>query len=129
MATVNIKICDLCNSMIKEGGLPYRLRLQERAYKKGGVRLTAEVCEACFADLSSRIDSDINFEDFNKKQPSSPRDRSEVVRLDDDVALVPSAVDYDVAMNKPPANKCPHEQTSFDPPVVTCKHCGESWEA
>ena len=125
MATMNLSICDLCNAVSKDG-LPFRLAIRQKGKKGGAVK--AEICQACNDDIASRIESEISFEQINKRKP--PRQPKGTIELiDEDVARVPSNIDYDTAYNKTTNSGCGHEQTSFDHPYVQCKKCGEKWEA
>lgn len=135
MATLSIEVCDLCNKVSKQR-INHFLQIKEGKNRKGDC-IKAEICVGCFDDLSSRIESEVNFDTLhNPKPPSSssytaPRlGKIEGIKiLEDDAAIVPSQVDYDIAHNRPPENKCLHGKASFDPPYVKCNECGEEWTA
>jgi len=130
MATMNLSICDLCK-LVSKDGLPFRFTLQKKG-KKGAANIKAEICQVCFDDFSSRIESEISFEQLNKSATKPPRQMKSVDGLrmiQDNIAVVPSAMDYDTAYNRSGQSKCGHEKTSFDPPYIKCKECGDQWEA
>ena len=139
MANMNLLICDLCTKIKKN--LVYKLVLQHKdsrkaAHKEAGLKpIRAEICQDCFDRLSSKIESEINLEEINKIQRKSittqdwEEEPAVIKVLDDGSSIVPSKTDYDPGHNKPASSACSHDKTSFDPPNVRCRDCGEEWEA
>jgi hypothetical protein len=128
---MNLSICDLCNS-IGRGSLPFRFTLHDRAKNKGGAIARAEICDACCERLMSQLEQELSFEQINKPQPSTmqapKRQPVLATKIDEDTTMVPSAMDYSRRDNTP-ESKCSHPETSYDPPYLKCKKCGEQWEA
>lgn len=130
MATMNLSICDLCNA-IRKDGLPHKLSIKEKG-TKGGANVKAEICQVCFDDISSRIESEVSFEEINKRQPTRPnqthaRPTGPLETIDEGMTIAPSAMDYRPGSNSPPQG-CSHDQKSYEPPIFTCRTCGHKWE-
>lgn len=125
MAKFNLSLCDYCHKLSKKEFNHFLILRKGKA--KGGELTKAEICEECFDKFLSRIEAEVTLDGTNN--PIKPTTNKNQIQLDDDAAIVPSNTDYDTAYNKPTGVTCKHENTSFDPPNVTCKKCGEVWTA
>lgn len=116
MANLNITICDYCKGLqIVE--LPAKIIIQTGKGKNKEV-FKADICSGCFDIFRAKVEERI---DINKI-PLNPQNGG-------GETIVPSRVDNIAEMDKVFANKCTHEHSSYDPPYVICKDCGEKWLA
>ena len=118
MAKLNIIICDLCKNVSKVE-LPFTITLQSGKGKDKEVT-KAEICIECYNELYKRIELDF---DFNNSLTPQPR-KTEKIEIDGEV-IVPSNLNTAATQKL----KCQHERTSFDPPNLICRDCGEEWRA
>lgn len=127
MAKLKINICDLCGSLRDD--LPYRLSITEKGKGRGGSALRAEICQQCFGNLDSKVNAEVDLNTIRPKPQESTQTAivtKEPVRVDDVTSMVPSAVDYAPGANRQPrARGCQHDKTSFEPPNIVCRDCGE----
>ena len=119
MAKLNIIICDLCQSISKVE-LPFTITLQSGKGKDKEVT-KAEICITCYNELYKRVELDF---DFNNSLTPQPR-KTERVEITDGETIVPSNLNIVATQEQ----KCYHDKTSYDPPNLTCKDCGEEWKA
>lgn len=120
MAKLNIIICDLCQNMSKVE-LPFTLTLQSGKGKDKEIT-KAEICITCYNELYKRIELDFDLNNSLIPQPRS----MEKIKIAEGESIVPSRTNTVIAAPKP---QCYHDKTSYDPPNITCKDCGEEWKA
>jgi len=118
VARLNIIICDLCKS-ISSATLPFALALQS-GKGKDKEQTKAEICQKCYDSIYKKIESDFDFNKSLKPQP-----RLEKIEITEGESIVPSKNITSVPLE----HKCPHDKTSFDPPNLRCRDCGEEWRA
>lgn len=124
MATLKIIICDLCKRA--EENLGYKLIVQRGPKSKGGVLLSSEICEACYADLFNKVNSK---PDISKLTGTPEAKRVfDIKAIEDGVNKVPSSITLPKRGGKQPDFGCLHEHTSYNPPDIICKDCNEVLE-
>ena len=112
MANIQIYMCGLCNTLFKQK-MPCRLSISKGKGSEKDSR-KADVCSDCFDGLATKIDYEFDINVIFQKPTAKE-------------AIVPSRADN---VNAPPViNKCQHDNTSYDPPLIKCKDCEEEWPA
>lgn len=126
MAKLHISICDYCKEISKQP-LDYTLTIRK---KKEGNLVRIEICNKCFGIFASKTKEDVNLDKIQQKDFSLPvAEDSQAIKIDEDVSLVPSKMSYGKSSGQKQSSGCPHDRTSFDPPKIKCKDCGESWSS
>ncbi len=111
MARINIVVCDLCGETQK-ASIDNKLSIKVGKDKPR----KAEVCAACTKDILERLDADKTT--IQPKKTKQTGDNGEII--------VPSALTNErIKHSNQKKVVCAHERTSFEPPDLICKDCGD----
>lgn len=114
MARLNIIVCDLCG--VKQTDAPQN-KLSIKQGKQPPIK--GEICDTCASDLIDRVK-------YEKTGTNLVAKKQIASKTADGDAIVPSALTNEqIKHSNKKSTVCTHERTSFEPPNLICKDCGD----